>query len=80
MPLLENKLNGPLLPNNANSILVFKYVRNFCSAYQEFEDCVKTYRGYCPTAVRVQLEGLEDLYNYVCGEGFERQYQNETDN
>ena len=48
--------------------------RTYSRAYQRFEDCVKTYRGYCPLEYRVELEGIEDLYGYICGEGFEGKY------
>ena len=50
--------------------------RTYYRAYQRFEDCVKTYRGYCPLEYRVELEGIEDLYGYICGEGFEGKFYN----
>lgn len=57
-----------------NRELIFIYFCHIGRAYDSFENCVRTYRGYCATLIRVQLEGLEGLYDYLCNEGFESEF------
>ena len=43
-------------------------------AHEHYQTCVQSHNGYCPKINRVHNEGLKNVFNYICGEGFHSKF------
>ena len=46
------------------------HILNFFSANNVFSQCAAPYLLYCPRDTRFLFQGIENLYDYICNEGF----------
>lgn len=52
-------------------------VKDICSRYEEFVQCLQAVLPSCIASTKAVYEGLRDVYNFICNDGFEDylQYQ-----
>merc|ERR1711976_407040 len=62
----EGELNNAIVPT-----LTTEEMRQHCTMYEQFEECMKDIRPYCSTIDKRVFEGIELAYDWICDDAFE---------